>query len=175
MKYAKQWLLTTVVGLGVVSVWVGSGRSQGGGSAAVETSRAIAESPAPTPTPDELSAMSRRIESLLLDYDTQAINSILLAAQMQAQEQGKQPLDIVLGLQRTAANNYVFEVRNGTGPQSEAVRRQAIRDYANALVAEAVIRKGKPMQVVNIDESAVICLLAERTTVDVGGACNGSR
>ena len=175
MKYAKQWLLVGVVGLGVASVWVGAGRGEGGGGEkpTVEPTPSPVEAPSPTATPDELSVLGGQIQQIMLDYDTQAINTLLIESQLKAQQEGKQQLDVIKELQRRWANDYAFEVKNGQGRASTELRRSLMRQIAHSLIAESVLRKGQPMQMVSINEKAIVCLIQPHTGIDVGGDCNG--
>ena len=166
MKSAKLWLFLAVVGLAIASAFP-RGNSAGGGGAAL-SALSVAESPKPastaTPrpqeTPNPLRQHWRFLQPNLVQYETQRINRTIIAAQAQAIQEGKQPLDIIRQWQRRIANDYLFEVQYGAGPESQKLKQDLITRYSYTVIAESVLLNKTPMQAVTIDEKAIACNMA---------------
>lgn len=168
MKTWKTWAIGSLVLLGLLATLhgkeerpaIGSGKVESGFSQQSPSPESRTEEPpAPTEPPNPISQHWQGLQPILTDYNTQRVNQVLLAAQQTAMQTGKQPLQVVKEWQQGLANNYAYEVLNGSGEESQRLRQEYFTRYTYSVIAETVLTNGQPMQTVNINENAVICAM----------------
>lgn len=176
MKHGKTWLFLAIAGFAMASGL--PERAIGGGNlmnSIAPSSEPSASAPVHEEPPSPLRLHWQSLRPVLVDYETARVNSTVMAATVQAQREGTQPLDVIRAWQRGIANDYLYEVRHGQGEASQQLKQQLLTRYGYALLAESVLSNGTPLQPVNIDERAIACDMTKYLQADDGGYCNANR
>ena len=163
----KHWKGVAVVGatiLGITSIAFQRNTEPVGGRADEPAPSTEIEAPLPEQPKEPRVEHYSQLLVVRQQYETQRVNNILITAQRLANEQGRQPLDLVREWKQSHAQAY-----------ADSPNPESLNGYLYAYLAESVILKEQPMTVITIPENAVMCALRSTNSIELPEEvyCNG--